>query len=357
MITILPRYIAKAVIFATLQIMVIVLGLAYFINLLGELRDIGVGDYGVLQAALHTLFELPYTVYQFFPMLVLLGGLMGLGMLASNQELIVMRVSGMSIKKIVAAVFYAAFVLILIGMLIGEVLAPRAHYLADVHKSMAQSGGQAVVTASGLWIHEDNNFIHIDRVMAHDHLEGVTRYAFNDKHLLLATYYAKALDYRNGEWQLHGLEKTTFTENHTTSQQVTTNTTWDLKFSPLVLNLGLIEPDELPLNKLWQNTHHMEKNGVQSGDFQFSFWKRVLQPLTILVMLFLAIPFVFAAPRSVTMALRLLLGVVVGFIFYIINGILGQLCIVFQLPAIVAALIPILLFACIGYFFMTRIKN
>ncbi|HSW69952.1 MAG TPA: LPS export ABC transporter permease LptG [Gammaproteobacteria bacterium] len=355
MIYILPRYIAKTVILATLLVMLVVLGLAFFINLLSELRDVGVGDYGLLQAAMHAFLELPYNIYVFFPMLVLLGGLLGLSMLASHQELIVMRASGVSIRKIMMAVFTAAVVLIAIGMMIGEIIAPRAHYLADVHKSTEQSGGQAVITAAGLWVHEGNSFVHIDRVMAHRHLEGVTRYEFDNNHQLLAAYFAKTMDYRDGHWKLHDLAKTTFTLDHTRSEQLA-DATWDLTLNPNVLSIGLLEPEEMPLTQLSSFMRHLTKNGLQATEFQFSFWKRILQPLTILVMLFLAVPFVFTAPRSINLGLQMLLGVVTGFVFYIMNSMLGQLSIVYQLPPFFAALLPILVFAGLGYFLMLRVK-
>lgn len=356
MISLLNRYIAQSVILATLLVMAIVLGLAFFINLLGELRDIGVGDYGLMQAAMHALLELPYNIYAFYPMLVLLGGLLGLSMLATHQELIIMRVSGVSIRKIMGAVFAAAIVLIAIGMFIGEVIAPRSHYLADMHKSSDQSGGQAVITAAGLWVHEGNSFVHIARVMAHQHLEGVTRYEFNDQHRLLASYYAKTMDYRDGHWKLHDLSKTTFTTDHTQSEQLP-EATWNLTLNPSILSIGLLEPEEMPLTKFFDYTNHLKKNGLQATEFQFSFWKRVLQPLTILIMLFLAVPFVFTAPRSINLGWQMVLGVVVGFVFYILDSLLGQLSIVYQLPPFFAALLPILLFAGVGYLLMCRIKN
>ncbi len=356
MISILHRYIAKTVILATLLVMVVVLGLAFFINLLGELRDIGVGDYGLMQAAMHALLELPYNIYAFFPMLVLLGGVLGLSLLASHQELIVMRVSGFSIRQVITSVFAAAIILIILGMLIGEVIAPRTHYLADVHKSTDQSGGQAVITAAGLWVHEGNSFVHIDRVMAHKHLEGVTRYEFDNQHRLLASYFAKTMDYRNGQWKLYNLAKTTFSDNHTHSELLP-EATWNLTLNPNVLSIGLLEPEEMPLTQLSSFTKHLQKNGVQSTEFQFSFWKRVLQPLTILIMLLLAVPFVFTAPRSINLGWQMVLGVVVGFMFYMLDSLLGQLSIVYQLPPFFAALLPILLFMGIGYYLLRRIKN
>ncbi len=355
MISILHRYIAKTVILATLLVMVVVMGLTYFINLLGELRDIGVGDYGFWQAAMHALLELPYTVYTFFPMLVLLGGLLGLSILGAHHELIIMRVSGVSVRKIMLAVFSAALILIVIGTVIGEVIAPRAHYLADLHKSTEQSGGQTVVTASGVWVHEGNNFVHIQRVMAHKHLEGITRYEFDRNHRLLAAYYAKAMDYIDGHWELSNLAKTTFAANSARSQQIS-KTTWDLVLNPNVLNVGMIEPEEIPLTKLVSVTRHLVNNGLQAAEFQFSFWKRVLQPLTILVMLFLAIPFVFTAPRSVNLGWQMVLGIVAGFVFYILDSLLGQLSVVYQLPPFFAALFPIVLFAGVGLVLARKIK-
>ncbi len=356
MMTILHRYIAKTVILATLLVLMVVVGLTYFINFLGELRDIGSGDYGVLQAALHALLELPNAAYQFFPMLVLLGGLLGLGILASQHELVIMRASGVSIGKIIRAVFGAAFVLIVIGLLIGELIAPRAHYLADKRKSIAQNGGQAVVTSSGVWLHQGNNFIHLDRVMTPEHLEGVTRYEFDAQHHLLAAYYAKSLDFTGGKWVLRELDKTTFTNDQSSSQH-SAEATWDLVINPTLLSVGTVEPSEMPLNQLSNYTHHLVKNGLEAKEFQFSFWKRVFQPLTILIMLFLAVPFVFVAPRSVTMGWRMLTGVMVGFVFYILNALLGQISIVFQLSPIAAALLPILSFAGLGYVLMARIRN
>lgn len=343
----LHRYIAKTVIGTTLFVIVLMLGLSFFINFLAEVHDIGMGNYGMSQAVMHVFLELPHNLYEFFPMIVLIGGVMGLSILASHHELIVMRVSGMSLVKITRAVFSAAFVLLLVGLFIGEVIGPRAYYLAGQHKSTAQSKGQAVATASGVWIHEGNNFFHIDKVMHHQHLEGVTRYEFSPDHRLLASYYVKSMDYKNKQWHLSDMVKTTLHADRTIQERAS-NATWSFALNPTLLNIGIIEPDELPLSQLKNYTYHLKKNGLHAVDFQFNFWQRVFRPVTIFVMLLLAIPFVFTTPRSVTMGLRIVLGIVIGFTFYILNSLLGQLSIVFQLPPLFASVFPIVLFTMIG---------
>ncbi len=356
MISILQRYIAKSVLISTMLVILVVSGLGFFINLLGELKDIGIGDYGFTQALLHTVLLMPYTLYQFFPMLVLVGGVMGLGVLASNRELIVMRTSGVSIVRILTAVLCAAFFLIVFATVVGEYLAPHANYIANKRKDSAQSGGQAVATASGVWVHEGNNFLHIEKVNGLEHLSGVTRYEFNAQHQLLATYYAKNVDYvARGEWQLHNVVKTTFVGDKAVSQQ-SANGVWSLSLNPNLLNVGIVAPEEMSLPRLLKYSKHLVENKTQASSFQFEFWKRVIQPLMTLVMILLAVPFVFAAPRVKTMGWRIVFGVMVGFIFYLLNAMLGQVSVVYDISPFFAAILPTVVFAIIGYVLLMRVR-
>lgn len=354
--TIIQRYIAKHVMLSTALVFFVVLILSFIINLLGELRDIGTGDYGFLQAIVHVIFMQPHTLYQLFPMLILLGGVLGLGILASNHELIVMRASGLSVKRIMGAVIVAALLLIVLATLAGEFIAPHANFLAEQRKSSAETNGQAVATASGVWIHEGNNFLHIEHVLDRDRLEGVTRYEFDNKHQLLASYYAQSVNFLNHQWVLHDLVKTTIDKDKAVSQQFPV-AIWNLKVTPNYLTVGLIEPEAMTLRKLADYSLYLRRNHSQSSSYQLEFWKRVFQPLTTLVMILLAIPFVFTAPRSMSTGKRILFAIFIGFIFYIINAFMGQLSIVFQFPPIIAAFIPTLLFAAVGYVLMLRVRS
>lgn len=355
MISIIHRYIAKTVLMTTLLVMAVVTGLAFIFGVLGELKDIGVGDYGFIQAIIHAVLHLPYNVYQFFPMLALVGALIGLGMLASNRELMVMRASGISVYKVVAAVMSAALVLIIVTGLMGECIAPRANFLADKRKDSEQNNGQAVATTTGVWIHEGTNFLHIEKVIGLEHLEGVTRYEFNSHHQLLTTYYAKHLDYDHDQWHLRNAVKTTFMNDHTVSQQFAKGT-WNLTLNPNLLNVGIVSPEQMTLVGLEKYSKHLVENKSQAANFQFEFWKRLFQPLMVLVMIILAIPFVFGSPRSVTMGWRILFGVLVGFTFYILNSLFGQLSVVFQMSPFISALLPTLLFGGVGGVLLLRVR-
>jgi lipopolysaccharide export system permease protein len=325
------------------------------VGFLGELRELG-GDYQFLQAMLHALLELPYSVNQVFPMLVLLGGVLALGTLVTQQELVVMRASGLSLVGIAISAVLAVIVLAAGWTVIGEGMAPRLHYLADIYRTMDKSSGQAVITADGdEWLHQPQVFIHV-RVMPHQHLQDVTRYQFDDQHRLMLAEHTDNMDYQNGHWVAHQVVRTLFNPDNTTRSEQVASAVWDLHINPVFLDAHWIQPEEMSLPYLHNYIQHSERNGMQVADYQFSFWKRVLQPLTMLVMLLLAIPFVLVTPRSVAMGWRLLLAVMIGFSFYIFDAMIGQLAVLFQVSPLLAAIMPIIIFAVIGVVLMRRVQ-
>lgn len=350
----LYRYIAKTILLATAFISLIVVALIFMMNLFNEASEIGTGDYGFLQALCYVALTLPRVFYQFFPMLVLLGGVLGLGILASNQELMVMRASGLSMGKIAMATFIAAAILISVTTLMGETLAPAASLFANQYKKIAENSGQAVTTESGTWIHQDNYFYHIENVVRRDHLEGVTRYVFNNKHQLLSVDHADLLDFKQNQWVIQNLIHTDVTTQRILSQKMAHGVWRGSDLHPSLVSVGFQEPEDISLLKLARYSNSLMHNGLQAVPFQFEFWKRMLQPLTTLVMLLLSLPFVFALPRASNLGVRIVIGVLIGFLFYILNALLGQISLVFQWSPLVAALLPSILFGMGGVMLMLR---
>lgn len=347
MTSILGRYITKVIFTQTGIATLVVTGVLYLLTLLGELKHIGQGDYGIAQALWYVLLRLPKELYQFSPMLLLLGCILGLSILSASRELSVMRASGFRVRSIIITTLFAATLLILFISFIGEWIAPNLSYHAEIRKENEQNAGQAVITASGVWMHVDNNFIHVRHVIGRQWLEGVTRYQFDDEHHLKAAYYAKTLTFQNDEWEMHDMVKTTFYPNHTMSESLPI-AKWTLKFNPSLLNVGLVDPSEMTLPKLKKYAGYLEQNGLQAGEYRYEFWQRVFKPLAALIMVFLAIPFVLSLFSVRTLGVRIIAGIIVGFIFYISNAFLAQFCIVYQLPVILAASMPLIFFMLLG---------
>ncbi|HEX4045694.1 MAG TPA: LPS export ABC transporter permease LptG [Gammaproteobacteria bacterium] len=354
MFKLLERYITKTIILATGLTALIMGGVLFLLLLLGELKRIGEGDYSILQAFLYALLRLPGELYQFSPMLVLLGSIIGLSLLSAQREIAVMRTAGFSVRRIMFSVLGAAMLLVVGIGAIGEGLTPNLNRKAEVQKENAKNAGQSVVTSAGVWLHIDNNFIHVQQVVGRQLLENVTRYQFDDQHRLQAAYFAKTLTYQNNHWQMNEGKQTIFHHERTESQSFT-HANWDLPINPNLLNVA--EAHEMSLTRLAKFIKYLKQNSLQATEYQYQFWQRIFQPLAALIMIFLAVPFVLGTINAASLSWRILVGIMLGFGFFISNALLGQLSIVYQIPPMLAAALPLVLFVLIGIILVNRMMR
>lgn len=352
--TLFKQYLSRTVVNAVLLVAVVFIGLLVFINFVTQLNQVGQGSYGVWQACLYVLLSLPLQVYILFPMVGLIGCLIGLGSLASHNELMVMRVSGVSKPKIVRIVMLTVFAIMLIVSILGETVGPYLNAVADRTQTLAQNAGQSLSIGNSVWLRQGNRFIYVDQVLANNVLKGVTIYQFNDHNQLIQNSYAKSATFTSGHWVLHNVA-----ESHISNKQVTAlheaSKPWAVTIAPSTFAMSVEDPDDMSLPALWRYIKAREHNGLKAPQYQINFWQRIYQPLAVLVMMFLAIPFVFGSLRDMTIGFRVLVGVIVGFLFYILNNFMGQLSAVTDISPAISTALPIVVFALVGLL-LVRLK-
>lgn len=349
---IIERYLGKTVISTTLSVLGVLLALFALIKLLAETRDIGYGHYTLLSAFYYVLLTLPSQFYSFSPIAILLGSILGLSLLARHSELTILNASGVSLYQIAWGLLKATSLIVFFIVLIGEGIAPRAARLAENHKIFLTTSGQTLMTQQGsLWIRDGHNFIYIQSIFHPTHLKKVSRYEFDDHNNLLKASFANQVNYENNHWNAYDV----FT-SYLTPKKITTSHTeheiWPLSFSPKLLNSSIIQPEEMSLRQLNEYIHYRHKNLLNTSQYSLAFWQRLLQPFAIWIMMCLAIPFTFKHLRSLATSLRAIAGVVVGFGFYLLNEFFGPFAIVYQWPAFLAALLPVLIFTFIAALLM-----
>ena len=121
----IDRYIGSSVVSSILVVTSILLALFTFMGFFEELDDIGRGQYDTHQALLYILLGIPSLVYQLMPMATLLGCIIGLGMLANNSELVVIRSAGVSLTRIAWSVIKIGIIVVVALVAIGEWVAPN----------------------------------------------------------------------------------------------------------------------------------------------------------------------------------------------------------------------------------------
>ncbi len=354
-IRILHNYISRAVFVAILMSLVFFTGLMMVFQFLDDLPSIGHGNYGLVDALQNLALNLPGTFYRLFPMAALVGAIIGLGSLASNSELIVIRASGVSISRIIKSVLIAIIPLMVIVILMGEWLSPAAKQYAQKQRSLAVSSGQLISSKTGLWARDGNDFIHIERSFPDGRIENIERYKFDQNMELKSIIRAASGVYqKQGIWTLTEVSSSRFEDNRVFKQYLP-ESQWK---SQLTLeNLGVVglEPENLGVTELWRYANYLEQNNLDAGRFRLSFWQKIFQPISIALMLVLGCSFVFSSIRHVGMGARILSGVMIGLGFYVLNESFGSIAIAFQFPALLGASLPLLVFSGFSYWRLSRI--
>lgn len=353
MITILDRYLGGTVIRGALLALLVLASLSAFFTLLGELGDLR-NNYTLTKAALYMLLTLPRRVYEMFPTAVLLGGLMSLGALAANSELMVMRAAGVSVTRITLAVLQAGLVLAVIAALLGEVVAPPGEKYAQSMRSAAQTGYITLQSDNGFWARDGDNFVQIRRVLPGAQLRDLTIYELGDDLQLHSVIEARSASFAHGHWELEDVRQSLIRADGVDTRTLN-NVEWRSLLKPDLVEVLSVKPEDLAASALARYVTYLDENNLDSERYRLAFWVKIVTPLSTLVMLLIAVPFVFGSLRSAHAGTRLLVGVLLGMGFYLLNQALNHVGLVYGLPPLLSALAPTLVFAAAGLYAVSRI--
>jgi len=347
----LDGYIARNVLGAIIVVQVVLLGLDLVITYINDLGDVE-GDYGAFQVLLYLLMRLPWRFYQYAPVGVLIGALIGMGSMASSNELTVMRAAGRSLVRILWGVMKPIILVILVVLVIAEFVSPRTEQFASAWRLEQMQGEGAVLTQRGGWQREGDSFYRFGAIRADDTVLDLTRYRFEDKALREAMSARRAV-WRDGHWQLQDVAVTRFHEARTEVEHHAT-LGWETAMTPALLDRLLRDVESQAPSELWAYARYLRDQGQQATQPLLYFWQKMLMPLTMASLVLVAASFVFGPLRSVAAGTRVFYGVITGLLFKYLQDLLGPASTVFGFSPVWAVLAPTLLCAGVGFYLLRR---
>ena len=291
-------------------------------------------------------------------MAALLGALMALGNLASRSELVVMQAAGFSRFKIGMAVMKTALPLVLLTMVIGEWGIPQTEQFARDMRARALSGGSMLSMKNGVWAKDGNNFVFVRRVTDDAKLNDIYIYTFDQHRNLTELKHANQASYSEEEskWTLRQVNHSMISKDEiTTSNRLSEK--WETNLTPDKLGAVSLRPTSLSISGLYNYISFLRETGQDVSRFELTFWRKIFQPVSVGVMMLLALSFIFGSLRSVTAGARIVTGICFGFLFYVVNEIFGQMSVVYNMPAVFGALMPSLLFIVMIWWLLSRKRD
>lgn len=352
MFGIIDRYVGKTVLSVMLICLTALSALTVIITFIDMTRHLGKGDIDFLFLLYYSLMLLPSRLVYLFPVSLLLGSVIGLGLLSKNSELVILESCGMSKARIIFSSFKMVLPVIIVFSVAAQTVFPKLQQYAENQFNYYSSEGRVSRTSWGIWLREGNSFISIRAVMSDSSVYDITRYDFDDINLKSVLTAEKGL-YNGSSWDMFGVKRIDYTEDGLKISTMASDQ-WELYLNPERIDIFHFKSSELSVPALIDYIDYLESNNIDAGRFKAILYKLLLAPLMMILMLLIGASTVFGSMRSVNMSIRVLVGLSYGFALYISGEILPGFIVAAGLHPIIGVLLPLIVFSFITAYLLRR---
>ena len=359
----LRHYVWREVAASTGFVLLALVALFAMFDLIKEFDDVGHNGYRIEHAAAFVALLTPSRTYELMPIAALIGTIWALSKLAANSEFTVMRVAGLSTRRLALTIVQVGAGFVVLTYLFGEAVAPSAEDLARRLKLAASGAALAQEFRSGVWVRDvvrdggDGRprlrFVNVDHVNTDTSVDRWRIYEFDPEMRLRSISTAVSGRFVRGRgWSLSDVVETAIppvvagdvsqTSQHTEVIREPQRL-WPSGLTPAIFGALLVQPERMSALNLSRYIHHLSENRQRTDRFEIAFWNKVFYPLAVLVMMALALPFAYLHVRSGTMSFKVFAGIMIGVLFYAINKLFSHLGLLSAWPPIVVAVLPGLL--------------
>lgn len=300
------------------------------------------------------LFKIPIIVGQVMPMAVLTGALIGLGLLARQNEFVALRACGVSVSQIALPLLAFAALLSVAVFAWNETVVPEAaHHYHEIDKVEVRKRGQATVFAGReVWYHGHAGFYNIGRVMPRKQmLAALTIYQLGPDFRPKRIIETAMAQWDGKTWQLTA-PKTRELSPEGNREYDGVPPGFTLPEQPADFRIASVEPEEFSYRMLRQQIASLRAKGVDASESLVDLYLKIALPAASFIMMFLAIPLTTRGTRVTNLPTAVGIGFSVGFAYYMLVGVARALGQYETLPPLLAAWAPNAVFALIGGYLM-----
>ena len=354
---ILRRYLSRQIVASVVLVLAGLLMLFAFFDLINELQDLRAGTYSLKVALAYVALSIPGRLYELFPVAVLIGTMFALAQLVIHSEYAVMRTAGVSITAIALSLTLIGLLFAVLAFLSGEFLTPMSEEAAQRLRLRQTTNVIASSFRSGLWVKDEDSFVNVSRVMHDASLQEVKIYEFDDTYHLRSISLAQRGRYvRANQWILEDVVQTRFEADRTSVARLE-QTEWRSVLTPRILSVLLVPPEKMSLVTLFSYVQHLRENRQESGRYEIALWNKIVYPLAVVVMMFLALPFAYMNVREGGVSTRIFAGIMLGLGFNLVTRLFSHVGALAGWPPLLAAIAPTVLFLGLALGLLYRLER
>lgn len=302
------------------------------------------------------LSSIPLFFVRVAPIGILMAAFMTIGNLSKSGEITAMRAGGLSLIKIARPLIIVTLGITTVIVLTQELFLPiSARTMKDIWnvRVKGEMGPQSV--RDKIWYRSGNRMIYIGQALpAEGSLRDITIFELNDRFNIEQRTDADHADFEDGAWQFTGTVERSFNPTTGEMSDRTISTVKKIPFDKTPEEFGHVEATlgELTFLDLKRQIKTLQNEGFSAVRHQVDMHTHIAAPLSCLVMVLLGIPFALHRGRSAGLATGIVISVLIGVAYFILNSVATVFGYSGILPPIVATWAANVIFALIGVWFI-----
>jgi len=328
-----------------------------------------------LALAKYAALRLPDLTGFILPFAVLIATLLMLAKLARNNEIMALKASGLSFYHLLLSLVPVALLVGLLHFLLSDQVVPRTARILEQWDAAAQpaadtsaptnpSGGVTLTAPSPgpsesiEWIRDGDSFVRIEAVLADGkELQGVTIFERKAGAVLSERILAERAVFDGTGWRLINVRKLSLADGQDRRPERIAEMPWQTSLTPDHLADLTTDPATLSMAEIWRFVSNPDV-GSRPVDF-YKTWmlRKIALPLVTIMMVLLAAPVAQGLQRHGGLGAGLAVGVGLGFLYFVADGLLLTLGEMGTIPPLIAAWSPKALFAALGVSALLKIEG
>jgi lipopolysaccharide export system permease protein len=345
----LALYVGKTFLWRCVAMLAMLVMVLQILDLLSEAGNVlaypGNGD---AQLWRYVGLRLPILISTFLPFSVLLGTLITLATLNANSEVVAMKSGGLSAHQILAPLMIVSLGVAIISFTFNERVVARATSTLAVWEK-AKFGPIPLDKGSkaNVWVRDGEDLIRAGIITGTGNNVTLRDISIYDRHgdKLITVIHAPSGRYAGKGWDLK--DAVAFDVLRGSSRQLGDIHVAD-EVRPDQFTLSSVDPEGLSFWELSDAIDTLKAAGRPVASLEGALWHKVTGPLAALLMPLLGSVAAFGIARSGRLFVRAVIGMALGFTFFVADNFALSMGNLGVYPPILAAWAPLALFFLVG---------
>jgi lipopolysaccharide export system permease protein len=356
----LTWYLGKTFAVRILAVLVMLVLVLMMLDLLSRTGDIlahpGNGEAQLLH---YVSLRIPQLIARFLPYSVLLATIITLAAFNQNSEVVAMKAAGLSAHQILAPLILVALAVAALSFAFNERIVIRANASLKAWEAVeygpvpAEAGARANV-----FLNDGNDILlasRIDGTGPGTTMQGVTFYERDDAGMIQRQLRAPMARYADPGWRLDNPRL--FEVGPAESRELAGDVVVARGITLGQIALKRVDPDAESIGQLAGSIAALDAAGRRAGEFEAKWWHKISGPLSAVLMPLLGAVAGFGLARSGHLLARAIIGMALGFAFFVVDNAALALGGFGGYPPLLAAWAPFVLFFLLGETVLIRTEE